>query len=117
MIICHILVIIVLTEIAYTQKKYVELNINKNQLGLPIVTFCDTHQLLIDTGSEEVWMADNSCRQCYQTLSLCPYITELKKEISYFKGKVKGDYIYLKTCFGQQHKIICAKELQDMNNI
>ena len=54
-------------------------------------------------------MADQECVSCHKTLSICPHLKETSQEITYFHGKVRGDFAYINTCFGS-NKIICVKE-------
>jgi hypothetical protein len=71
---------------------------------------------LLDTGSEEVWLADSECGSCRKTQSLCPHLKESKQQVSYFRGSVRGDFTYLNTCFGPS-RVLCVKEAQDLSAI
>lgn len=92
----------------------IEVPILPNDLNLPIVSLCDNHYLMmIDTGSEEAWIGDSSCKNCNKTLPLCPHISETNKQVNYFKGLVKGDYVFINSCFGK-NKVICVTESRDL---
>ena len=104
----HLLILtIIITNLtqAHQPSNAVTYNFEK---GLPIINICQKYRLLVDTGSQEVWLADTACKNCYQTLALCPFIKETAKSINYFKGYAKGDYTFLNTCFDSQ-KILCVK--------
>ena len=79
-----------------------------NSLGLPLITICENYEFLLDTGSKEVWLADDSCRTCQKTSSICPFLEHSNKKIEYVKGFIQGDFIFMNNCFGSQ-KIFCAK--------
>ena len=89
---------------------------DRNELQLPIITICGEHQFLLDTGSEEVWLADLDCRNCARKTAVCPHIGSKGQSVQYFRGSVRGDFVYFKSCLGT-NKIICVKESDNMQNI
>ena len=95
---------------------FVEVPLISNQVGLPIFSICGDYELMLDTGSEEVWLGDSACQNCYKTMSLCPFLGETKKKVNYFKGVVSGDETSLNTCFGMA-TVLCARKVNNMDNI
>ncbi len=66
-------------------------------------------KVLLDTGSEELWLMDHSCKSCTFTLSLCPHLKFNSKTIAlnYFSGRIEGKVSYLNFC-GNNIEFICA---------
>jgi hypothetical protein len=85
-------------------------------LRLPLITLCGHHQLLLDTGSREVWIADSACLDCPITTSACPHIARSTSRIDYFRGSVTGDFTYINSCLGTL-RVFCAKTATDMHNL
>ena len=54
--------------------------------------------VLIDSGSDQFWLADNQCYDCPYTQSLCPQISESDQMITYYSGNIHGSYSFIKIC-------------------
>ena len=56
---------------------------------LELVHLCPHHPkifIILDTGSEEFWLADNDCWSCSRTQSFCPQVFGSDMAIKYVKG-------------------------------
>ena len=54
--------------------------------------------VLLDSGSNQFWLADNQCSECPYTQSLCPQISESDQRINYYSGNIHGSYSFIKIC-------------------
>lgn len=96
--------------------KEMNVELELNSFGLPILTLCQKYRLLLDTGSKDTWIADLSCQGCPEKASICPQSQQKSQEIKYFKGAIQGDLAFVGTCLGS-HRIVCATQAQGMEEM